>query len=71
MAGLKATPPNNLGATLLMALGLMSAPTGVGIVLFVSGLALLRQANGQPCHPRLQEWLSGFQRVQFWRMIKL
>jgi len=50
------SPPNNLGATLLIVLGLITAPVGIGIVLLVAGLAHLRQANGRYSFRRLHGW---------------
>lgn len=50
------SPPNNLGATLLIMVGLMTAPAGIGIVLLVAGLAHLRQANGRYSFQRLHGW---------------
>ena len=65
------TPPNNLGATLLIATGLVSAPTGLGIGVLLMGLALLKEADGQHCFPRLHMWVRRIQKVQFWRASRL
>lgn len=64
-------PPNNFGSLLLIVAGTVSAPAGVGIVLLMTGLALLREANGEPSFPRLKGWINWLQTVQFWRMSKL
>lgn len=65
------TPPNNFASLLLIVAGAISAPAGLGLVLLITGLALLREANGERSFPRLQGWLHWLQTVQFWRMIKL
>ncbi|MFN9548251.1 MAG: hypothetical protein ACK6AD_14510 [Cyanobacteriota bacterium] len=64
-------PPNNVPSLLLIVSGIVSAPVGIGLVLLLTGLALLREANGERSFPRLQGWLTLLQTVQFWRMIKL
>ena len=63
--------PNNLGPFLLIAAGLVTAPFGLGIVVLVLGVALLKDANGEVSFPRLQGLLRLAQNVQFWRVIKL
>ncbi|MFM7362876.1 MAG: hypothetical protein ACKO6F_08060 [Cyanobium sp.] len=47
------SPPNNLGPTLLLALGLLSAPLLVGVPLLLLGLAQIRTAAGRPALPAL------------------
>lgn len=64
-------PPNNFASLLLIVAGTVSAPAGIGVVLLITGLALLREANGERTFPRLQGWIQWLQTVQFWRMIKL
>ena len=64
-------PPNNFASLLLIVGGAVSAPIGIGVVLLITGLALLREANGERSFPRLQGWLNWLQTVQFWRMIRL
>lgn len=64
-------PPNNFPSLLLIVSGAVSIPFGIGLVLLLSGLALLREANGEHTFPRLQGWRNRLQTVQFWRMIKL
>lgn len=66
-----ATPPNNFGSLLLIVAGAVGAPLGIGIPVLLTGLALVRQANGEPAFPRLKGWLDLLQNVQFWRMTKL
>jgi hypothetical protein len=65
------SPPNNFGSLLLIVAGAVSAPFGIGLLLVLTGLALLREANGERTFPQLQGWLQWLQTVQFWRMIKL
>lgn len=50
--------PNNLGPTLLIAAGIVTAPAGVGILFLLTGLALIREADGKSSFPRLSRWLS-------------
>lgn len=50
--------PNNLGPTLLIAVGIVTVPAGVGVLAVLTGLALLRQANGQYAFPRLSRWVG-------------
>lgn len=64
-------PPNNFRCLLLIVAGAVSAPLGIGLLLLITGLALLREANGERSFPRLQGWIKWVQAVQFWRMIKL
>jgi len=51
--GLTTTGPNNFGPTLLIALGFMSAPIGLGIPLLLLGLAHLRTSHGASAFPLL------------------
>lgn len=64
-------PPNNFRSLLLIVSGAVSAPVGIGLVLLITGLALLREANGERSFPRLQGWLNLLHTVQFWRITKL
>ncbi|MEY4351874.1 MAG: hypothetical protein RLZZ609_115 [Cyanobacteriota bacterium] len=64
-------PPNNLASLLLIVAGTISAPIGVGIILLMLGLGLLREANGEHSFPRIHGWIKFIHAVQFWRMIKL
>lgn len=66
-----ANPPNNFGSLLLIIAGAVSAPVGVGLVLILTGLALLREANGELSFPQLQGWMKLLQMVQFWRITRL
>ncbi len=59
------TPPNNFGSLLLIVSGVISAPIGVGVVLLIMGLALLREANGEHTFPQLRRWRQWLQNVQF------
>jgi hypothetical protein len=63
--------PNNFGSLLLIIAGAVSAPIGIGLILLLTGLALLREANGELSFPRLQGWIKLIQMVQFWRINKL
>jgi hypothetical protein len=63
--------PNNFGSLLLIIAGAVSAPAGIGLILLLTGLALLREANGELSFPRLQGWIKRIQMVQFWRINKL
>ncbi len=63
--------PNNFGSLLLIIAGAVSAPVGIGVILLLTGLALLREANGELSFPRLQGWIKLIQMVQFWRISKL
>jgi hypothetical protein len=51
--------PNNLGATLLLAVGLLSSPLVIGVP-----LAAVGTAAGDPALPRLTRWLQGLRRGQ-------
>ncbi len=46
--------PNNLGPTLLLFAGLATAPIGLGLVLMLIGLALLKDADGALSYPQIQ-----------------
>ena len=70
-ASILTVPPNNFPSLLLIVGGAVSAPLGIGVLLLITGLALLREANGEHSFPRLQGWMKWIQAVQFWRMIKL
>ncbi len=60
---MNATPlPNNLGATLLLAVGLLSSPLVVGVPLVIVALAAVRTANGDPALPGLGLWLQRLRR---------
>lgn len=48
--------PNNLGPTLLLAIGLMVSPLLIGVPLVILGLARLRTAEGQRALPELSRW---------------
>jgi hypothetical protein len=50
--------PNNFGPTLLLALGMLTAPVLIGVPLLVLGLALLRSADGTPALPTLSRALA-------------
>lgn len=45
--------PNNLGPTLLLYLGVLTLPLGVGIPVLLLGLAQIRTVEGQPALPLL------------------
>ncbi len=64
-------PPNNFASLLLIVAGTISAPFGIGLLLLLTGLALLREANGTLTFPRLQRWIHWLHTVQFWRISKL
>jgi len=66
-----AHPPNNFASLLLIIAGAVSAPVGIGLVFLLTGLALLREANGEVSFPQLQGWLRLVQQVQFWRITRL
>ncbi len=66
-----ANPPNNFGSLLLIIAGTITAPVGVGLVLLLAGLAILREANGEVSFPQLQAWMKRLQMVQFWRITRL
>ncbi len=58
--------PNNLGPTLLLALGLLTAPLLVGVPLLLLGLSLIRTVEGRPALPALA---SGQRRL--WKVLGL
>ena len=55
-------PPNNLGATLLLAVGLLSSPLVVGVPLVIVALAAVSTAAGDPALPGLGLWLQRLRR---------
>lgn len=50
--------PNNLGPTLLLVVGLLLLPLGVGLPLLLLSLAQVRTWQGQPAFPRLHRGLG-------------
>jgi len=56
--------PNNLGPTLLLFAGLATAPIGLGLVLFLIGLALLKDANGELFFPEIEAKIKKCQKLQ-------
>ena len=58
--------PNNLGPTLLLALGLLTAPLLVGVPVLLLGLSLIRTVEGRPALPALA---SGQRRL--WKALGL
>lgn len=57
-----ATPiPNNLGPTLLLVVGLLLLPLGVGLPLLLLSLAQVRTWKDQPAFPRLHRGLGRLQ----------
>lgn len=50
--------PNNLGPTLLLMVGLLLLPLGVGLPLLLLGLAQVRTWEGEPAIPRLRRGLE-------------
>lgn len=66
-AGLAPTGPNNFGPTLLIALGLIAAPIGLGVPLALLGLARLRTSQGASAFPLLATALETVhQHLQAW-----
>ncbi len=61
--------PNNFGPTLLLALGLLTAPLLIGVPLLVLGLALLRSADGTPALPSFSRSLARWRQASDWRRI--
>lgn len=61
--------PNNFGPTLLLALGLLTAPLLIGVPLLVLGLALLRSADGGPALPSLSRSLARWRQASDSRRI--
>ena len=55
--------PNNLGPTLLLAVGFLMAPLLIGVPLLVLGLALLRSADGTPSLPFLARAVARWRQV--------
>lgn len=54
--------PNNLGPTLLIAIGVLTAPLLFGVPLVLVGLALVRTAQGRLAWPSLAIWRLRLQR---------
>ena len=54
--------PNNLGATLLIAIGMLTAPLVFGVPLILVGLAMVRTAQGRLALPSLAIWRLRMQR---------
>lgn len=50
--------PNNLGPTLLLVVGLLLLPLGVGLPLLLLSLARVRTWQGRPACPRLHRGLG-------------
>ena len=57
--------PNNLGPTLLLILGLLTLPLGVGIPVVLLGLAQIRTDQGRPALPLLAR-----QQRRLWRALR-
>ena len=57
--------PNNLGPTLLLVLGLLTLPLGVGVPLVLLGLAQIRTHEGRPALPLLAR-----QQRRLWRALR-
>lgn len=56
---MSSTPiPNNLGPTLLLVVGLLLLPVGVGLPLLLLSLAQVRTWQGEPAFPRLHRGLG-------------
>lgn len=58
--------PNNLGPTLLIAIGVLTSPLVFGVPLVLVGLALVRTAQGRLALPSLAIWRLKLQRG--WRL---
>ena len=58
--------PNNLGPTLLIAIGVLTSPLVFGVPLVLVGLALVRTAQGRLAWPSLAIWRLRLQRG--WRL---
>jgi hypothetical protein len=58
--------PNNLGATLLIAIGVLTTPLVLGVPLVLVGLALVRTSKGRLAWPNLAIWRLRLQRG--WRL---
>jgi hypothetical protein len=58
--------PNNFGPTLLIAVGALTLPLGIGLPLLLLGLARVRTLTGQPAVPQLSGALRRF-RHRLWR----
>lgn len=61
--------PNNLGPTLLLAVGFLMAPLLIGVPLLVLGLALLRSADGTPALPVLARSVARWRQASDGRRI--
>lgn len=48
--------PNNLGATLLIIIGILSIPALIGLPLLLFGLAELRTREGRRTYASLRPW---------------
>lgn len=57
--------PNNLGPTLLLVVGLLTLPLGLGIPLVLLGLAQIRTVEGRPAVPLLAS-----QKRRLWRALR-
>lgn len=58
--------PNNLGATLLLYLGLLTLPLGVGIPVLLLGLARIRTLEGRLAMPLLAR-----SQQRIWRALRI
>ena len=56
-------PPNNLGPTLLLAIGLLASPWLVGVPLVIVAPAAVRTTSGDPALPRLNLWRQRLRRA--------
>lgn len=66
-SGVAPSGPNNLGPTMLIAVGMVVAPVGIGIPLLLLGLALLRTSHGTSAFPLLATTLATLQQqLQSW-----
>ncbi|AFY28258.1 hypothetical protein [Cyanobium gracile] len=61
--------PNNFGPTLLLVLGLLTAPLLIGVPLLLLGLALLRSADGGPALPSLSRFVARWRQASDCRRI--
>jgi hypothetical protein len=52
--------PNNLGPTLLIAVGAFALPLGIGLPLLLLGLARVRTREGTPALPQLSGGVRRF-----------
>ena len=58
--------PNNLGPTVLIAIGVLTTPLVFGVPLLLVGLALVRTSQGRLAWPSLAIWRLRLQRG--WRL---